>query len=122
VWAALASTGQDGYRRLINRDLDLAELLAARIREHPALSLEATGLSTVCFRYRTTRPGDRVQAQIARHIQLGGESFLTTTKIADRTVLRTCFLNPLATEDHVNALPALAAAAGTAITRGQVRQ
>lgn len=122
VWAALASTGQDGYRRLINHDLDLAELLAARISEHSAFSLEATGLSIVCFRYRTTPPGNRVQAQIARHIQLGGESFLTTTEIAGRTVLRACFLNPLTTEDHVNALPALVAAAGTAFTTGQALQ
>jgi aromatic-L-amino-acid/L-tryptophan decarboxylase len=122
VWAALASTGQDGYRKLIDHDLDLAELLAARIREHPALSLETTGLSVVCFRYRTTRPCDQVQAQIARHIQLSGESFLTTTEVAGRTVLRACFLNPLTTEDHVNALPALVAAAGTAITRDQARR
>lgn len=95
----------------------------ARIREHSALTLETAGLSTVCFRYRTTRDGDQVQEQIARHIQLSGESFLTTTELADRTVLRACFLNPLTTEDHVNALPALAAAAaGTAITSGQARQ
>jgi glutamate/tyrosine decarboxylase-like PLP-dependent enzyme len=117
VWAALACTGQDGYRRLINHDLDLAELLTARIRTHPALSLDATGLSIVCFHYRTNRSPDQVQAQIARHIQLGGESFLTTTELGGRTVLRACFLNPLTAKDHVGALVDLVAAAGAVITR-----
>jgi aromatic-L-amino-acid decarboxylase len=122
VWAALASTGRDGYRRLVDHDLDLAELLAARVREHPALSLDATGLSIVCFHYRTTRSHNQVQAQIARHIQLSGESFLTTTKLGGRTVLRACFLNPLTTKEHVSALVDLVATAGAAVTRQNADQ
>jgi glutamate/tyrosine decarboxylase-like PLP-dependent enzyme len=116
LWAALAATGRDGYRWLIDHDLDLAELLATRIRDHPALSLDATGLSIVCFRYRTARSADQVQAEIARRIQLGGESFVTTTELGGHTVLRACFLNPLTTPEHVDALVDLVAATGAAVT------
>jgi glutamate/tyrosine decarboxylase-like PLP-dependent enzyme len=31
VWATLASTGRDGYHKLIDHDLDLAERLAAGV-------------------------------------------------------------------------------------------
>ena len=114
VWASLASTGKDGYRALIDHDLDLAGLLAARVRDHPALTLEAAGLSIVCFRYRAARDSNQIQEQIARRIQLSGESFLTTTDLGGRTVLRTCFVNPLTTADHVDALIDLVATAGAA--------
>ncbi|MGH3398471.1 MAG: pyridoxal phosphate-dependent decarboxylase family protein [Streptosporangiaceae bacterium] len=121
VWATLASTGRAGYRRLIDHDLDLAERLAAGVREHPDLELTATGLSVVCFRYRTAAAdiavdaGDREQTEIARRLQLGGESFLTTTEVDGRTVLRACFVNPLTTAADVDTLIKLVTGAGVAV-------
>jgi glutamate/tyrosine decarboxylase-like PLP-dependent enzyme len=112
VWAALKSTGRDGYRRLIDRDLDLAGTLAARVREHPSLELDAAGLSVVCFHYRAAGESDRVQSDIARRIQLGGRSFLTTTELDGRTVLRACFINPLTTEPDVDTLVDLVTSIG----------
>jgi aromatic-L-amino-acid/L-tryptophan decarboxylase len=113
VWATLASTGWDGYRRLIDHDLDLAERLAGGVREHPDLELAATGLSVVCFRYRAAADTSaRVQTEIARRLQLGGESFVTTTEVDGRTVLRACFVNPLTTTADVDALLKLVAEAG----------
>jgi aromatic-L-amino-acid decarboxylase len=112
VWAALKSTGRDGYRRLVDRDLDLAGTLAARVREHPSLELDAAGLSVVCFRYRAAEESDRVQSDIARRIQLGGRSFLTTTELDGRTVLRACFINPLTTELDVDTLVGLVTSIG----------
>src|ERR1039458_8304216 len=106
------STGRDGYRRLIDRDLDLAGTLAARVREHPSLELDAAGLSVVCFRYRAAEESDRVQSDIARRIQLGGRSFLTTTELDGRTVLRACFINPLTTELDVDTLVDLVTSIG----------
>lgn len=115
VWATLASTGQ-GYRRLIDHDLDLAERLAAGVREHPDLELTATGLSVVCFRYRAAADASaRVQTEIARRLQVGGESFLTTTEVDGHTVLRACFVNPLTTTADVDTLLKLVAEAGAAI-------
>jgi glutamate/tyrosine decarboxylase-like PLP-dependent enzyme len=117
VWAALASTGREGYRRLIDHDLDLAERLAAGVGEHPDLELAAAGLSVVCFRYRARDDaGERVQAQIARRLQLDGDGFVTTTEVEGNTVLRACFVNPLTTAADVDALIARVVAAGAAVT------
>jgi glutamate/tyrosine decarboxylase-like PLP-dependent enzyme len=112
VWATLASTGRDGYRRLIDHDLDLAERLADGIRAHPDLELVAAGLSVVCFRYRGA---DDTQAEIARRLQRGGESFLTTTEVDGQTVLRACFVNPLTTDADVDTLIKLVTELGAAV-------
>jgi len=55
-----------------------------------------------------------VQAEIARRVQRGGESFLTTTEVDGRTVLRACFVNPLTTAADVDTLIKLVTAAGAA--------
>jgi aromatic-L-amino-acid/L-tryptophan decarboxylase len=115
VWAALKATGRAGYRRLIEHDLALADRLRTRIEHHQALELDASGLSIVCFHYRASRDSDRTQARIAEQIQLGGESFITTTDLEGRTVLRACFLNPLTTQADVDALAGLVVATGAAV-------
>ena len=112
VWAALAATGRDGYRRLIDNDLDHAERLAERVHDHPELELESVRLSIVCFRYRSDGANDALQAEIARRIQLSGEAFVTTTAVNGRTALRACFLNPLTSAADVDALVELVARAG----------
>jgi hypothetical protein len=45
-----------------------------------------------------------LQSELARRIQLGGESFITTTAIGGCTVLRACFVNPLTSIKDVDAL------------------
>jgi glutamate/tyrosine decarboxylase-like PLP-dependent enzyme len=101
VWAAMRSTGRAGYTRLIDHDLNLASHLADRIRAHPMLELDAHGLSIVCFHHIGD---DALQTEIARRIQLEGESFITTATVRGHTVLRACFVNPLTSADDVDAL------------------
>jgi aromatic-L-amino-acid/L-tryptophan decarboxylase len=115
VWASLKATGKDGYARLIEHDLGLADHLRDRVERHPALELDAAGLSVVCFHYRATQDRDRAQAEIARRVQISGESFITTTELNGRTVLRACFLNPLSTESDVDALVDLVVATGATV-------
>jgi aromatic-L-amino-acid/L-tryptophan decarboxylase len=115
VWAALRCTGRDGYRRLIDHDLDLAARLGAAVRANPALELVATGLSIVCFRYRAeSERSGAVQRELARRIQLGGEAFLATTELEGRPALRACFVNPTTTEADVDSLVELVTATGAA--------
>jgi aromatic-L-amino-acid decarboxylase len=97
----MRSTERTGYRKLIEHDLDLAIHLANRVRSHPMLELDAHGLSIVCFHHVGS---DALQSELARRIQLGGESFITTTAIGGRTVLRACFVNPLTSIKDVDAL------------------
>jgi aromatic-L-amino-acid decarboxylase len=121
VWAALKSTGRDGYRELIEHDLDLADRLAARVHADPSLELAAAALSVVCFQHRTHGDSDRLQAEIARQIQLGGETFITTTELDGSTVLRACFLNPLTTDADIDALADLVVATGAGLMAAKAR-
>ncbi len=58
-------------------------------------------MSIVCFHHLGS---DALQSEIARRIQLSGESFITTAVIRGRTVLRACFVNPLTTPEDVDSL------------------
>jgi glutamate/tyrosine decarboxylase-like PLP-dependent enzyme len=108
VWAAMKATGRDGYRRLVEHDLALAARLADRVAADDRLELVAHGLSIVCFRSRAAdADADALQVEVARRIQLGGEAFLTTTRVAGRTCLRACIVNPLTTETDMDDLVTL---------------
>jgi glutamate/tyrosine decarboxylase-like PLP-dependent enzyme len=98
VWATLAHHGRAGYAETVGRDLDLAERLAARIERAPGLTLTTRGLSVVTF--RRTPAGvpaaelDRLNREVLRLVQLGGEAFLTGTELDGAFVLRACITNP----------------------------
>ena len=54
VWATLRAYGRPGYREMVERHLDLAQRLAARVDEAPDLELLAPAqLNIVCFRFRS---------------------------------------------------------------------
>ena len=108
LWAALASVGRTGYRRLIDADLDRAARLARLIDDHPRLDVAAHGLSIVCFRLADDG-GD--EAEIARRLQVAGESFVTATTVDGRPALRACFVNPLTTDEDVERIVATVIAA-----------
>ncbi len=111
VWAALRYFGTEGYRALIEHDLNLARHLADRVRQRDDFELwEPQGLSVVCFRAvpRELRGADdhidAVNRAAARQVQLGGRAFLSSTKLGDRFWLRVCIVNPRASESDVDAL------------------
>ncbi|CAN5669637.1 pyridoxal-dependent decarboxylase [soil metagenome] len=53
VWATLRAYGRDGYRSIVERHLDLAQRLAARVDDAPDLErLAEVPLNIVCFRSR----------------------------------------------------------------------
>jgi glutamate/tyrosine decarboxylase-like PLP-dependent enzyme len=53
VWATLRAYGRQGYRAIVERHLDLAQRMAARVDAAPDLErLADVPLNIVCFRYR----------------------------------------------------------------------
>jgi glutamate/tyrosine decarboxylase-like PLP-dependent enzyme len=53
VWATLRAYGREGYRAIVERHLDLAQHLAARVDAAPDLErLAHVSLNIVCFRFR----------------------------------------------------------------------
>ena len=111
TWMALKQYGRDGYREAIDGNLVLAEYLAGRLTAATDMQvLEPRSLSIVCFRSAPSAfadDGNRVNAfneQILERVQLGGEAFVTGTKIDDIFWMRACIVNYRTTTAHIDAL------------------
>lgn len=98
VWATLKAYGRAGQRRIVEHCLDLAQHLAKRVDETPALErLADVPLNIVAFRYR---PDDRPEAGLNQLNQRLGDAMLAdgrflvgTSKLGPRTILRPAFSN-----------------------------
>jgi glutamate/tyrosine decarboxylase-like PLP-dependent enzyme len=122
VWMALKFHGTEGYRRSIERDLDLADRLANRVRQHGELELVAPpSLSIVCLRYapphlrqrRDDESLNRLNKHLLEKIQMAGHAFLSSTTVNGIFCLRACLINHRTTEldidsvvDHIRQLGA----------------
>jgi glutamate/tyrosine decarboxylase-like PLP-dependent enzyme len=98
VWAALRAWGRAGYRELVERHLDLAQRLAARVDEAEDLErLADVPLNIVCFRYRP--PGvpeeelDALNARLGEDVLADGRVYVGTTSFAGRTAFRPAIVN-----------------------------
>jgi aromatic-L-amino-acid/L-tryptophan decarboxylase len=111
VWAALQYFGVDGYRSLLEHDLQLARHLADRVRAAKEFLLwEPTGLSIVCFRALpegvrgNPEAADALNRRLLETLQLSGAGFLSGTVVDGRFWLRACIVNPLATQLDIDAV------------------
>ncbi|MGH8034317.1 MAG: pyridoxal phosphate-dependent decarboxylase family protein, partial [Lysobacterales bacterium] len=98
VWATLAAYGREGHRRIVEHCLDLAQHLAARVKEAEDLELMAeVPLNIVAFRYN---PGglsdaelDELNQQLGVKILADGDFLVGTSKLGQRTIFRPAFSN-----------------------------
>lgn len=108
VWMQLAHLGRTGYRRLIQRDIAVADELRERIDSDPDLETLAHGLSVVCFRHRpaetTTEYLDRHNQDLLHRLQRDGNAFLAGTRVDGAFALRACVVNPLTTTHDAAAI------------------
>ena len=111
IWMAMRYFGVNGYRSLIEHDIEMADYLARRVRAAPGFQVrEPTSLSIVCFRYAPRTPGcddaqlTALNKRILSHVQLGGAAFLSGTVIDNRFWLRACVVNPLTTRADIDLL------------------
>ena len=109
VWATLRAYGRDGYRALVERHLDLARRLAARVDAAPDLErLADVPLNIVCFRFRP--PGipegdlDALNRQLGQAVLEDGRVYAGTTSYAGRVALRPAIVNWRSTADDVDLL------------------
>ena len=114
VWMSLKHHGVNGYRRLIENDLALATHLANLVTDAGDFEcLVPRGLSIVCFRYapsalRGDEPAlDALNRSVLSRMQLGGETFLSSTVIRGQFWLRACIVNHRASESDIEALVAV---------------
>jgi glutamate/tyrosine decarboxylase-like PLP-dependent enzyme len=109
VWASLRAYGRTGYRAMVERHLDLARRLAARVDQERDLErLADVPLNIVCFRFRP--PGlddavvDELNRRLAQAIVADGRVYAGTTTYAGRVALRPAIVNWRTTEPDVHAL------------------
>ena len=98
VWATLRAYGRSGYREIVERNLDNATHLAARVEEAPDLELLApTVLNVVCFRYRPAGVPDAelddLNLRIAEDALADGRVYFGTTRWAGHVGFRPVFVN-----------------------------
>lgn len=120
LWMTLQYLGFDGYRELITRDLETAEVMRRAIDRADDLELLPGELSVVCFRHLP--PGlsgerlDEHNRRLSDRLQRGGEAFLAPTVVDGVTALRACIVDPRTDADDVTAvLDAVRRAAPTEI-------
>ncbi|HEY7004281.1 MAG TPA: aspartate aminotransferase family protein [Gaiellaceae bacterium] len=109
VWAALRAWGRSGYRTMVERHLDLAQRLAARVDEAEDLErLADVGLNHVCFRFRP--PGvpeeelDELNARVGAEVLVDGRVYVGTTSYAGRAAFRPAIVNWRTREEDVDLL------------------
>lgn len=101
LWLSWKHLGSDGFARLIERNVDLAQHLASRAKE---LGFEVIPpeLAVVCFRLSPAgldqEGTDELQRRLQRALEISGVGWLSTTTLRGRTWLRAGVINYLSTE------------------------
>lgn len=110
VWATLRAYGRDGYRRMVEHHLDLAQRVASRVDRAPDLErLAEVPLNIVCFRYRP--PGsddegaiDELNRRLGEEILRDGRVFVGTTQFEGKVAFRPAIVNWRTREEDVDLL------------------
>ena len=109
VWATLHAYGRNGYRRLVERHLDLAQRVARRVDEASDLErLADVPLNIVCFRYRP--PGmkeedlNHLNRRLGAEVLEDGRVYVGTTVYDGRVAFRPAIVNWQTSEEDVDLL------------------
>jgi glutamate/tyrosine decarboxylase-like PLP-dependent enzyme len=111
VWATLRAYGREGHRAIVERDLDLAQALAATVDAAPDLErLADVPLNIVCFRYRPDgwEDGpelDDLNRRIGEAALMDGRVFFGSTEYGGRVAFRPALVNWRTREEDVQLVP-----------------
>ena len=119
LWLSWKHLGSEGFSRLVEMNVELADYLARRCRESDDFEPipAEPELSVVCFRHlpggRTAASRldpealDRHQDKLQRALEVSGEGWVSTTRLRGRTYLRAGVVNYLSTQDDIDRLLAV---------------
>lgn len=121
LWLAMRQVGAAGYRKLISRDIALAQALRGRLAARGDFELCSRGpLSATCFRY--TPPGapdvEALNRALIEIVQQRGVVYLTSTQLDGRFVLRANIINFRTSEADLDVLIDEIVRAGEQAARG----
>jgi glutamate/tyrosine decarboxylase-like PLP-dependent enzyme len=110
VWATLRAYGQEGYRQMVERHLDLAQRIADRVDQTPDLErLAEVPLNIVCFRYRPPGSADEaaiddLNRRLGEEILRDGRVYVGTTLFEGKVAFRPAIVNWRTREEDVDLL------------------
>jgi glutamate/tyrosine decarboxylase-like PLP-dependent enzyme len=112
VWMALKTLGTRGYAEIIDRQIELTNYLAARLRD--SANFETVGeveTAVCCFRFvpEELRGADgaeldAMQIDLQQHVERSGEAWISTTVLRGRRALRANVNSFLTERRHVDDL------------------
>jgi glutamate/tyrosine decarboxylase-like PLP-dependent enzyme len=109
VWATLRAYGAEGYRAIVERNLDLARHLTRRVDADKSFErLAEVPLNIVCFRWRP--PGvpeeqlDGLNARLGEALLADGRVHAGTTLFEGKVAFRPAFVNWQTREEDVDLL------------------
>jgi len=99
LWMSWHHLGTQGFATLVDRTVEIADLLAGRLRERGFHVEPDPALSVVCFRHVPDGlPEEQVddhQDRLQRALEVDGTGWVSTTRLRGRTFLRAGVLNYL---------------------------
>jgi glutamate/tyrosine decarboxylase-like PLP-dependent enzyme len=124
VWATLRAYGADGYRAMVERHLDLAGHLAARIDAEPDFErLAEAPLNIVCFRWRPRGlPEDELDSlnsRLGETLLEDGRVFAGTTVFEGKVAFRPAIVNWQTREADVDLLVDVLSELGERLLEGE---
>jgi aromatic-L-amino-acid/L-tryptophan decarboxylase len=118
LWLSWKHLGSDGFARLIEHNVDLAQYLASRAKELGA-EVVPPRLAVVCLRFGSSRldptTTDELQRRLQRALEVSGAGWLSTTTLRGRTWLRAGVINYLSTEADADRILAILVSASERI-------
>lgn len=117
VWASLRRYGREGYRQILERQLEVTRACLEAVAARAELEVAAPAPYTVaCFRYRPRGASDaevdRINAALPEALTRTGRVLVGGTRIAGRPVVRACFISFRTTPADAERLADLAVAEG----------
>jgi L-2,4-diaminobutyrate decarboxylase len=109
IYAALVALGTDALDDYVTATFDLARRFAVRLAALSDFEIATEPMANiVCFRHRpegvANEALDALQAKVRDAIIKDGGFYLVQTKLAGRLYLRTTIINPLTTDQDLEAL------------------
>jgi glutamate/tyrosine decarboxylase-like PLP-dependent enzyme len=122
AWASLRAYGRSGHRAMVERHLDLAQRLAARVdQELDPERLADVPLNVVCFRSRPAGLDegdlDELNRRLGEAVIEDGRVYVGTTTYDGHVALRPAIVNWRTTERDVDALADVVTELGRKLAR-----
>lgn len=104
VFMNLAVAGWEGYRKAVNHQIEMGNLLRELLIESGWEILNSTPLPVVCFTEKTKK-SDSDLISICNKVVASGKAWISFVKLTDTVpALRACITNYMTEEKHIHAL------------------